>query len=137
MSKDRLFDIPTDLNPAELILAVNDRLRRINTGLKGQRGPAGRSGGGSTIGGAGFVYYTKTLTANSSTLVTGAGPGTLVVVTIFEDATGGWVQTWPAAFVGMASFVQTTTASTYTAAIFYTPDGVNFQLVAAPVTGVS
>jgi hypothetical protein len=89
-------------------------------------------------GGGGLVVLDKTLTANSTTIDTStATAGNFFQVVVHEDTTGGWTQTWPAAFLGMAGFLQTTTLSTYTAALFYTPDGTTFQLVAAPVTGVS
>jgi len=85
-----------------------------------------------------IIYYTKTLTANSSVLaVPGAIVGKLIIITIYEDGTGGWIQTWPSIFKGIGGFIQTTTANTYTAALFYCIDPMHFILLSPPITGVS
>jgi|SRR5579859_4794637 len=93
------------------------------------------SGGGK---GTGVVLVDITLHADSTAIPVTAAAGTIVLVIIREDGTGGWKQTWPAAFVGMLGYVdlQTTTLNTYTSALFYTADGTTFQLISAPVTGV-
>lgn len=89
-----------------------------------------------TSTGAGIKVIDRTLSANAVALPTpGVAPGDLVLVVIREDGAGGWKQTWPVTFIGMAGFLQTTTAQTYTAALFYTADGTSFQLIAAPITG--
>lgn len=84
-----------------------------------------------------IIYYTKTLTANSSVLaVPGSIVGKFIIITIYENGTGGWVQTWPSMFKGMGGFVQTTTANSYTAALFYCLDSTHCLLLSPPVTGI-
>jgi|SRR5579863_642228 len=91
----------------------------------------------ATAQGAGsIVAFSTTLTANSPAPdIPDVKPGALVIILVIEDGTGGWVQTWPAAFVGMAGFVQTTTANTYTAALFLCVNATTFLLLSPPVTG--
>lgn len=103
------------------------------TGAAGAPGARGAPGVGS---GLGVVFFEITLTADSGVLTTpGVAAGDLVLVIVHEDNLGGWRLTWPASFIGMAGFMQTTTADTYTAALFYTPDGATFQLISPPITG--
>lgn len=89
------------------------------------------------VGATDIIYYTKVLTASSGTLsIPGAVGGKLIIITIYEDGTGGWVQVWPATFKGMIGFHQNTKHDTYTAALFYCVDPMHFILLAPPITGV-
>ncbi len=140
MSRNVQLDLPADLDftKSDAVAILNDRFRRMTGSISGARSRTfgGGAGTGGALTGVPFIYYEQTLTADSVAVPVVATAGSIVAVLIFQDATGGWVLTWPAAFVGMSGFVDSTVALSYTAALFYTADGVTFQLIAAPITGV-
>ena len=100
----QITGIPSGTQGADLVTAINDRIRRINLAIGAAATstpapaatvvPGGGGGGGSTSGGS-LAPIEETLTADYAVSMPTATPGATQTVKLIQDGTGGHSVTWP------------------------------------------
>lgn len=138
MSK-QLAPLPQGIEGQKLVLAVNDRLRRISlalgTGAPGKTGAPGSPGGAGVS--AAFVAHSL---SGSPLTVLGPGlatPGSLQIVTLMQDATGG--RALPAFATGVGGYASDTALRVQDAPISFSgnPASITILIFIAVGSGAS